>query len=157
MATKGNALLDSVTGAVPVAQGGTASGTTAGAATSLGLGTGDSPEFTAVNIGHASDTTLTRTGAGDIAIEGKGVYRADGTDVAVADGGTGGGTASITLFNNITGYTASGATGTTSTNLVFSTSPVLVTPALGTPSSGDISSCTGSPTFTTLGVTTINF
>ena len=52
----------------------------------------------------------------------------------VANGGTNATTASITSFNNITGYTASGATGTTSTNLVFSTSPTLVTPALGTPS-----------------------
>lgn len=51
--------------------------------------------------------------------------------LAVSRGGTGGGSASITLFNNITGYTASGATGTTSTNLVFSTSPTLVTPTLG--------------------------
>lgn len=41
--------------------------------TNLGVGTGDSPEFTAVNIGHASDTTLTRTGAGAIAVDGVGV------------------------------------------------------------------------------------
>jgi hypothetical protein len=60
----------------------------------------------------------------------------------VASGGTNASTASITSFNNITGFTASGATGTTSTNLVFSTSPTLVTPALGTPSSGILSSCT---------------
>jgi len=60
----------------------------------------------------------------------------------VARGGTNASSASITAFNNITGYTASGATGTTSTNLVFSTSPTLVTPALGTPSSGTLSSCT---------------
>jgi trimeric autotransporter adhesin len=46
----------------------------------------------------------------------------------VANGGTNASTASITAFNNITGYTASGATGTTSTNLVFSTSPSLTTP-----------------------------
>ena len=38
--------------------------------TSLGLGTGDSPQFTAINIGHASDTTLARTGAGVISVEG---------------------------------------------------------------------------------------
>lgn len=38
-------------------------------------------------------------------------------------GGTNATSASITAFNNITGYTASGATGTTSTNLVFSASP----------------------------------
>lgn len=59
------------------------------ARTNLGLGTGDSPQFTGINIGHASDTTLTRTGAGDIAVEGNAIYRAGGTDVPVADGGTG--------------------------------------------------------------------
>jgi hypothetical protein len=46
----------------------------------------------------------------------------------VANGGTNAATASITSFNNITGYTASGATGTTTTNLVFSTSPSVTTP-----------------------------
>jgi hypothetical protein len=50
----------------------------------------------------------------------------------VANGGTNASTASITAFNNITGYTASGATGTTSTNLVFSTSPTLTTPIVST-------------------------
>lgn len=49
----------------------------------------------------------------------------------VANGGTNTSSASITAFNNITGFTASGATGTTSTNLVFSTSPSLTTPTLG--------------------------
>jgi hypothetical protein len=48
----------------------------------------------------------------------------------VANGGTNASTASITSFNNITGYTAAGATGTTSTNLVFSTSPSVTTPTL---------------------------
>jgi hypothetical protein len=48
----------------------------------------------------------------------------------VANGGTNASTASITSFNNITGYTASGATGTTSTDLVFSTSPSITTPTL---------------------------
>jgi hypothetical protein len=48
----------------------------------------------------------------------------------VANGGTNASTASITSFNNITGYTAAGATGTTSTNLVFSTSPSITTPTL---------------------------
>jgi len=45
--------------------------------------------------------------------------------LGVAYGGTNATTASITSFNNITGYTASGATGTTSTNLVFSASPTI--------------------------------
>ena len=65
--------------------------------------------------------------------------------LAVSRGGTGGTSASITLFNNITGYSAAGATGTTSTNLVFSTSPTLVTPLLGTPTSGTLTNCTGLP------------
>jgi hypothetical protein len=49
----------------------------------------------------------------------------------VANGGTNASSAGIAAFNNITGYTAAGATGTTSTNLVFSTAPTLVTPTLG--------------------------
>lgn len=69
----------------------------------------------------------------------------------VANGGTNASSASITAFNNITGYTAAGATGTTSTNLVFSTSPTLVTPALGTPASGVATNLTGLPL--TTGVT----
>lgn len=39
-------------------------------ATTLGLGTGDSPQFAGVNLGHASDTTLTRSSAGVLAVEG---------------------------------------------------------------------------------------
>jgi hypothetical protein len=95
-------------------------------ATNLGLGTGNSPQFTAVNIGHASDTTVSRDAAGQIAVEGVRVptisstntltnktvnlanntltgtadefntalsdanfYTSGGTDVALADGGTG--------------------------------------------------------------------
>ena len=57
--------------------------------TSIGVGTGDSPQFTGIELGHASDTTIARSGSGDITIEGNAVYRAGGTDVAVADGGTG--------------------------------------------------------------------
>jgi hypothetical protein len=46
-----------------------------------------------IELGHASDTTLARSGAGDVTIEGNAVYRAGGTDVPVADGGTGSSTA----------------------------------------------------------------
>ena len=60
----------------------------------------------------------------------------------VANGGTNASAASITAFNNITGYTASGATGTTSTNLVFSTSPSITTPTLV----GDVNLSTGNIT-----------
>jgi hypothetical protein len=64
------------------------------AATNLGLGTADSPQFTAVNIGHATDTTLARSSAGNLSVEGNLIYRAGGTDVPVTDGGTGSSTAS---------------------------------------------------------------
>ena len=57
----------------------------------------------------------------------------------VANGGTNASSASITAFNNITGYSASGATGTTTTNLVFSTSPSITTPTLV----GDVTLSTG--------------
>jgi hypothetical protein len=98
------------------------------ARTTLGLGTANTPQFTGIEVGHASDTTLTRSSAGIIAIEGVTVplnsitsihtaqqieighasdttlarssagnlsiegnviYRAGGTDVTLADGGTG--------------------------------------------------------------------
>jgi hypothetical protein len=66
---------------------------------SLGLATSDSPEFAALNVGAAADTTITRTGAGDIAVEGNAIYRAGGTDVPVADGGTGASTAANARTN----------------------------------------------------------
>jgi len=69
----------------------------------------------------------------------------DNAVVTVAQGGTNATSASITAFNNITGYTASGATGTTSTNLVFSTNASLTNPALGTPASGNLTNCINFP------------
>jgi hypothetical protein len=48
---------------------------------------------TTIELGHASDTTLARSGAGAVTIEGNVIYRAGGTDVPVADGGTGSSTA----------------------------------------------------------------
>lgn len=44
---------------------------------------------TTIELGHATDTTLARSGSGDVTIEGNAIYRAGGTDVPVADGGTG--------------------------------------------------------------------
>jgi hypothetical protein len=57
--------------------------------TSIGVGTGDSPQLTVIELGHASDTTLTRASSGNVNIEGNIIYRAGGTDVPVTDGGTG--------------------------------------------------------------------
>jgi len=59
------------------------------ARSNLGLDTADSPHFTAVNIGHASDTTLFRLSAGVLSVEGNTVYHQNGTDVVASDGGTG--------------------------------------------------------------------
>lgn len=39
-------------------------------ATTLGLGTGNSPQFTGIELGHVTDTTITRFAAGVIAVEG---------------------------------------------------------------------------------------
>ncbi len=49
----------------PVAESG------ATARTSMGVGTGDSPQFTGVELGHATDTTLTRVSAGVMAVQGQ--------------------------------------------------------------------------------------
>ncbi len=42
-----------------------------------------------IQLGNTSDTTLARASSGVMSVEGKSVYMAGGTDVAVADGGTG--------------------------------------------------------------------
>jgi hypothetical protein len=55
---------------VPVADGGTGASTASGARDNLGLGTANSPQFTGVEIGNSSDTTLTRSSAGVAAVEG---------------------------------------------------------------------------------------
>jgi hypothetical protein len=71
-----------------VADGGTGSSTASGAATNLGLGTGDSPQFAAVNIGSATDTTITRVSAGVIAVEGKTVVTETGAQTVQFAAGT---------------------------------------------------------------------
>jgi hypothetical protein len=103
---------------VAVADGGTGSSTASGAATNLGLGTGDSPQFTAVNVGHATDTTVARVSAGVISVEGNTIYAAGGTDVPVADGGTGASTASGARTNLavIQGTTGTSMPGSPATN-----------------------------------------
>lgn len=57
-----------------------------GARDFLGLGTSDSPQFTAINLGHASDTTLTRASAGVLAVEGVNVLTtATGAQLAASN------------------------------------------------------------------------
>jgi len=50
---------------------------------------GDVTTTGSLQLGHASDTTIARSSAGNVTIEGNVIYRAGGTDVPVADGGTG--------------------------------------------------------------------
>jgi hypothetical protein len=89
--TTGKIIKDSAA-TVAITDGGTGATTAAGAASALGVGTGDSPQFAAVNLSHASANTLTGSG-GDALIEGNRLFRVGGTDVPVADGGTGASTA----------------------------------------------------------------
>ena len=110
---------------VPIADGGTGASSASAAATNLGLGTGDSPQFTAVNIGHATDTTVARVSAGDISVEGNLLYRAGGTDVPISDGGTGQSTAAA-AFSALSPITTTGdmiysSSGTTNSRLAIGT------------------------------------
>ena len=63
-----------------------------------------------IELGHATDTTLSRVSSGDVNIEGNIIYRAGGTDVAIADGGTGASTAAA-AFANLKQAATTSATG----------------------------------------------
>ena len=109
----------SLTGTSVIAVEGASSGggyaplNSSGLKDAIGIGTGDTPQFTGLEVGHASDTTLARSGAGDVSVEGNVVYRAGGTDVPVTDGGTGGSTAGdartnlgLAIGNDVQAYDA---------------------------------------------------
>ncbi len=121
----------------------------------VGLTTADSPEFTAVNVGHATDTTLARVSAGVLSVEGNTIYAAGGTDVPVADGGTGlssatayavlcGGTTSTGAFQSIA------SVGTATHVLTSNGAGALPTfqAAAGGGKAADYQSFTGSGTWT---------
>ena len=93
--------------------------------TSIGVGTGDSPQFTGIELGHASDTTITKASSGDLNIEGNIIYRAGGTDVPVSDGGTGASSLTDNAVLTGTGSSAITAEG----NLSFNGSTLAVTGA----------------------------
>jgi hypothetical protein len=121
----------------------------------------------------SASTARTNLGLGTIATQAASSVSITGgsiagiTDLAVADGGTGASTAANARTNlgaaasgansditSITGLTtaltvAQGGTGTTTStgsgNVVLSTSPTLVTPVLGTPTSATLTNATGLP------------
>lgn len=95
---------------VAIADGGTGASDAATARTNLGLGTASNPQFATIELGAATDTTLSRASAGNLAVEGNLVYRAGGTDVPVADGGTGASTLTGLLQGNGTSAITGGAT-----------------------------------------------
>lgn len=115
---------------------------TTAAAHNIGLGTADSPQFTAVNIGHATNTTLAQTAAGKIAVEGKAVplsagaaditftgpaaartYTLPDADATIITSGGALGTPASGTLTNATGLPAGGLTAT-ATDKVFGRSTV---------------------------------
>jgi len=130
-----------------------------------------------LELGHATDTTISRASAGRIAVEGVSVVTTSSTDTLTNKTLTSPtlttpvlGTPSSGTLTNCTGLPistgvselAAGAAAflatpssanlasvvtdeTGSGALVFGTSPTLVTPVLGTPSSGTLTNCTSLP------------
>lgn len=88
-------------------------------------------------------TTVSSLTSGFVRSTATGALFTEPTPLRVALGGTGGSAASITLFNNITGFSSSGSTGASNSNLVFSNGPTLTGPLLGTPASGVMTNVTG--------------
>lgn len=82
-----------------------------------------------IELGHATDTTFARVSAGLASIEGSNIIMASNKLDALSA------TTSAELRTVISDDTGTGG-------LVFATSPTLVTPVLGTPSSGALGSCT---------------
>lgn len=88
------------------------------ARTTLGLGTSDSPQFTGIELGHASDTTVTRAASGKLAVEGVNLLRTAGDETitggfaatSVDDGTKSSGTFTPTfLGGNVRRYINGGA------------------------------------------------
>jgi hypothetical protein len=148
-----NTPLSTVTGTLPVANGGT-NGTAAPTAGAVAYGTGSAYAFTSAGT---AGQVLTSNGSGAPtwanASGGSGTVTSVGMTVPAFLSVTGSPiTSSGTLALSLSGTAlpvANGGTGVTSStgsgNNVLSTSPTLVTPVLGTPSSGTLTSCTGLP------------
>lgn len=148
--------LGSVSGTLAVANGGTGlTATPSNGQLDIGNGSG----FTRATLTAGSGVSITN-GAGTITFSGTGVTSVAGTGTVngLTLSGTVTSSGSLTLGGTLSGVSlasqvsgtlpvANGGTGVTSStgsgNVVLSTSPTLVTPALGTPSSGNLTNCTG--------------
>lgn len=95
----------------------------------LGLSSTDGPQFNLIELGSASDTTLSRLSAGDVAVEGNRVFRAGGADVPVADGGT-------AISNYTTGDLLYASAAGVLSKLAIGTTGQLLKVAAGLPSWG---------------------
>lgn len=136
--------------ALPIANGGTAATTAAGARGNiLPSYTGNGGKVLAVNAGATDTEWIAAGGTGTVTS----VAVSGGTTGLTTSGGPITGAGTITLAGTLA--VANGGTGvTTSTgsgNVVLSTSPTLVSPVLGTPASGTATNLTGLPL--TTGVT----
>lgn len=144
-----------VTGTLPIANGGTNATTAAAARVSL------LPSYTSnalkrltLNAG-ATDVEWVADGGGSVTS----IDVSGGTTGLTTSGGPITGSGTITLSGLLA--VASGGTGTTTStgtgSVVLSTSPTLVTPALGTPASGVVTNLTGTASINingTVGATT---
>jgi hypothetical protein len=128
-------------------------GLTAGTISVKGAASAGTWTFTLPTSGGTNNYVLTTNGSGTSSWSQVSLTAGVTGVLPVANGGTNASSAGITAFNNITGYTAVGATGTTSTNLVFSTSPTLVTPVLGAATATSINGLTITSSTGTLTVT----
>lgn len=109
----------------------TQSGTNLTASGNFSVGTSNSVTAGTIELGHATDTTISRVSAGNIAVEGNTIYRAGGTDVPVADGGTGASTAINATANLRAGYTL-GQSGVSATKTADGTANDTTFSALAT-------------------------
>lgn len=105
-------------------------GATSGTVSVRGAAAAGTWTFTLPTTGGTNNYVLTTNGSGTASWSQVSLTAGVTGVLPVANGGTNASSAGITAFNNITGYTASGATGTTSTNIVFSGSPTIATPAI---------------------------